>query len=319
LARSTPDLSVIVPAFNEERLIGRQVSELRRLCAPLAVQIIVADNYSSDRTADVARQCGADQVISVSGTVAAVRNRGAAGAEARVLIFMDADVFPTSMWSKRLRAVVDEVAADALLVTGSWVSISGTPTWIEQYWFKPLENGSNSHINSGHLIVSRDLFAKLGGFDERLRTGEDFDFSMRALSAGARMRDDPTLKVIHEGYPKSLGEFFRRELWHGSGDCRTLTTLMKSRVALVGASLLYMQLAGVILSVRFGSFTWIVGSFILAITVSGAASFARYRTCGLRAWAINAYLYYVYFVARGLSPYAFAGWKRRQQRHRDDK
>ena len=300
------DLTIIIPAFNEERFIARQLTELRRCTAGMRAQIIVVDNNSTDGTVSIARDSGADQVISAAGTVATLRNKGAQLARNEAIVFMDADVFPTDRWAARLPAVVAQVVADPLLLTGSWVSVPEHPVWIEKHWFKPLENGDNSHINSGHLLTSRALFARLNGFDERLRTGEDFDLSMRARAAGARIVDDTELKVVHEGYPKSLAEFVRREMWHGTGDCRTLRTFFSSKVAMAGFAVLHAQLLGAVAGILTGQPAYFVSSVCFAALVSVAAAMMRYRRASARSRLVNTLLYYMYFMARGLSPYAAA-------------
>jgi glycosyltransferase involved in cell wall biosynthesis len=298
------DVTVVIPTFNEERFIARQLKELRRCTSAMPVRIIVADNNSSDRTVELARSSGADDVTSATGTVAAVRNAGAELGQGSVLIFMDADVFPTEQWARRVPAVVASIVADPLLVTGSWVAVPANMTWIEKYWFKPLERHSNNHINSGHLIVSRELFVRLKGFDEHLRTGEDFDFSVRARSLGARIVDDPTLKVIHEGYPKNLGEFVRREIWHGAGDCRNVRTLFSSKVAIVGLAVFHLLLVALLLAIYFRSLRWLLAGVGFSFVVGGLASFIRYRRADFRTRLINAFLYSAYFTARGFSLYA---------------
>lgn len=314
-ADTDPDVTIVIPAFNEKRFIARQLAQLRRCTTHVPVRIVVADNNSTDGTPELARVSGADAVLSVSGTVAAVRNQGANFACGRVLIFMDADVFPTDEWAARLPQVVASVVRDPALVTGSWVSVPPQPSWIENYWFKPLENGANSHINSGHLIVSRELFTSLGGFDAGLRTGEDFDFSVRARQLRARVVDDPSLRVIHEGYPKRLGEFARREIWHGTGDCRSLRTFLQSKIALAGFLTLHVLIASFLVALWRGSAAWLAAGCGFGVALSAAASFVRYRRVDLRTRLVNVLIYYVYFLARGLSPYAAlvrAGGKKSQ-------
>lgn len=300
----TPDLTIVVPAFNEERFIGRQVESLRRHTRQLAVEIIVVDNGSTDRTVELARAAGADMVLTQQGTVAAIRNSGVQRSAADVLAFMDADVFPTQQWAERIAAVVKEVRANPLLFTGSWVSVPDHCTWLERHWFKPLEHGKNTHINSGHMIVSRRLFDTLEGFDAKLRTGEDADISMRAISAGATLRDDLELRVIHEGFPQTIGEFLRREIWHGTGDWQTLRTLLSSKVAAVGFLVLHGQVAGWLTSLLTANPWYGIVATATSLGLSFAASRYRYPSADVVTRIITTGLYFGYFLARGLSPYA---------------
>lgn len=301
---SKPALSIIIPTFNEERFIGRQLVELRNHTRKLPVEIIVVDNGSRDRSMEIARQAGADIVIAEEGTVAAVRNAGARRASADVLVFLDADVFPTAAWAERLGAIVDHLRQSPRTMTGSWVSVPQDCSWIERYWFRPLEQRQNSHINSGHMIISAELFKELGGFDPSLKTGEDFDISMRARAAGAKIIDDKSLIVIHEGYPKVLREFVRREIWHGLGDCQSLRGFLGSKVAVLGFLLLHMQVVGWALSLLRQDLLWGGSATGVALAASLAASLHRYQGADLPTRITTTFLYFCYFVARGISPYA---------------
>jgi glycosyltransferase involved in cell wall biosynthesis len=299
-----PDISVVVPAFNEERFIAELVSALRQFSGSLLAEIIVVDNGSTDSTVELARAAGADVVLSKKGTVAAVRNAGARCATAEVLLFMDADVSPTMQWANRLPFVLQEVRGNPRLLTGSWVSVPEPGTWIERHWFKPLEHGRNTHINSGHMIISRRFFDELGGFDPKLRTGEDADLSRRAESAGAEIRDDSTLRVIHHGYPRSVREFFRREVWHGIGDWQSFRTLLTSGVAAVGCFVLHGQAVGWMLTLVTADLSYGISATLVSLGLSLAASLHRYRSVGPTTRVVTTGLYFVYFVARGMSLYA---------------
>src|SRR5437899_1041905 len=93
-------VSVIVPAYNEERLIGQTLEQLRRAMAAFGragwmSELIVCDNNSTDRTAELARQSGASVVFEPINQIARARNSGAAAASGDWLIFVDADSHPT--------------------------------------------------------------------------------------------------------------------------------------------------------------------------------------------------------------------------------
>lgn len=306
-----PVLSVVIPAFNEERFIGRQLAVLRQHTTAFPVQIIVVDNGSRDKTRELARNGGADLVLEEQGTVAAIRNAGAQYAEADVLMFMDADVFPTEDWACHILKVIEQVRESRLL-TGSWVSVPESCSWLEKNWFKPLEHGQNTHMNSGHMIISKRLFKELGGFDPVLRTGEDFDISMRACAAGAKLVDDVSLRVIHEGYPKTLAEFMRREIWHGTGDCQSWRVFFRSKIAVLGFLVVHGQLVGWVASLLLREPAWGLIAICGSLALSLLASVYRYRSVGLRTRIVTTVLYFFYFIARGLSPYA--AWRKSMRR-----
>ena len=92
-------ISVIVPAFNEERLLGETLHQVSRAMTPFAqrqwaTELIVCDNNSTDRTAEVARAAGARVVFEPVNQIARARNCGAAAATGDWLIFVDADSHP---------------------------------------------------------------------------------------------------------------------------------------------------------------------------------------------------------------------------------
>src|ERR1051326_3170378 len=92
-------ISIIVPAFNEEKLIGEG---LRRIQSAMPVfldrgwtcELIVCDNNSPDRTAALAREAGAVVVFEPINQIARARNKGAEAATGDWLIFIDADSHP---------------------------------------------------------------------------------------------------------------------------------------------------------------------------------------------------------------------------------
>ena len=93
-------ISIIVPAFNEEKLLAGSLAAIDRSRRVFAShgwesEVIVCDNNSRDRTGDIARQGGAAVVFEPVNGIARARNRGAAAATGDWLIFIDADSHPS--------------------------------------------------------------------------------------------------------------------------------------------------------------------------------------------------------------------------------
>jgi glycosyltransferase involved in cell wall biosynthesis len=93
-------ISIVVPAFNEEKLIVRSLQSIR-LAATAFLQIgweyeiIVCDNNSSDRTGEFAKVQGAKVIFEAVNQISRARNTGAAAADGEWLVFVDADSFPS--------------------------------------------------------------------------------------------------------------------------------------------------------------------------------------------------------------------------------
>ena len=93
-------LSVIVPAYNEERLLGESLRHIRAAMTVFPergweTELIVCDNNSTDRTAEIAHEAGAQVVFEPVNQIARARNTGAAAATGDWLVFVDADSHPT--------------------------------------------------------------------------------------------------------------------------------------------------------------------------------------------------------------------------------
>ena len=89
-------LSIVIPAFNEERLIGQCLQSISTSLAAnykpgFTSETIVVDNNSTDNTAELARQAGARVVFEPVNQIGRARNAGAAQATGDWLLFIDAD------------------------------------------------------------------------------------------------------------------------------------------------------------------------------------------------------------------------------------
>ena len=94
-------ISIVVPAFNEERLLGESLAQIKSAASAFAqrgwdFELIVCDNNSTDRTAEIARAAGATVVFEPVNQIARARNSGAAAATGDWLIFVDADSHPSA-------------------------------------------------------------------------------------------------------------------------------------------------------------------------------------------------------------------------------
>lgn len=296
------DISFIIPAYNEENALPKLLGSINKYTpVALSYEILVADNGSTDATVETARNYNVDVIIDATARVGSLRNKAARKAKGNVFVFLDADIILTKEWGENIYEVVTLLIDDPWVVTGSKCGLSAHPGWVERYWFKPLLNKKVNYINSGHLITSRKLFYSIGGFDESLETGEDYAFSQAAISANAKIINNYALVVLHEGYPKTLIQFIRREIWHGRGDCASLSRVKKSKVALL--SILFFMLN--VLS--FSSFAFLTSntvgliSLLLAFGICIALTLYRYGYNSVVEMLIVSMLFYFYLISRFFS------------------
>ena len=181
---SVQRVSFVLPAWNEELLLPGALDAIRRAADQIGLshQIIVADDASTDRTADVARASGAEVVPCDHRQIAATRNSGARASDGDLLIFVDAD---TRVTADAVRAAVDAVNRGATY-GGADVTWDGAiPLWsrallrltLLMYRFGKLASGA-------FLFCRRDAFERAGGFDESLYAAEEYYLSKRLKKLG---------------------------------------------------------------------------------------------------------------------------------------
>jgi len=209
------DITFIIPVLNGEKYIHQCLESI--LSEMISVdEVIVVDNGSTDKTVEIVETFENAQLLILPGlTVSALRNRGAALSSKSLLAFIDADCILCKGWRQQVVDVFKDESVDA---TGSLYDIPENACWIEKAWFsqKISEKARAKYINSGNLIVRRRVFDKSNGFDETLVSDEDCDFGERLNAAGYFMLEDPDIRVIHLGNPKSLKAFYLKEAWHAT-------------------------------------------------------------------------------------------------------
>lgn len=216
-------LSIVVPARDAAADLERCLRAINRAAAMAStdVDVVVADNGSVDETPDVARRQNA-RVLDVPGlAVAAVRNRAARAIGAPLVGFVDADQEVSAGWIEAAVAGLAEPDVDAV---GAEYRSPPSPTWVQRAYDalrrRPPARADAAWLPSGNLVVRRDAFLEVGGFDETLETCEDVDLCRRLLAAGHRVVAEPGLVSIHHGDPRTLGALFRGEMWRGRDNLR---------------------------------------------------------------------------------------------------
>jgi glycosyltransferase involved in cell wall biosynthesis len=178
-------ISYIIPAHNEERLLGRTLIALRE-AARLAVEpyeILVVDDGSTDRTPSIAADHGARVVRIRRRHIAAARNAGAREARGSKLVFLDAD---TRVHAPLLRAAIAAMQRGAA-GGGCRVRFDGPLPAHARLLEHAVElvMTCTGYAAGCFVFCSRDAFAACGGFDERLYAAEEIAIS-RSLARHGR-------------------------------------------------------------------------------------------------------------------------------------
>jgi glycosyltransferase involved in cell wall biosynthesis len=189
-------LSVIVPAFNEEKTLPACLRALMAQDEPVD-EIIVVDNNSRDRTAEVARAMGARVVRETVQGIGPARDRGFREARGELLGRIDADTIVPRGWARRLRGVFARGGVDALTGPTTFNDIFCPGFWsaaheVSYFGAHRLLRGYEALFGS-NMALTRALWERVAPLvcsrDPLLHEDMDMSFHIRAI--GGVIRFEP--------------------------------------------------------------------------------------------------------------------------------
>lgn len=215
-----PVLSFVIPAHNEEALLGDTLRTLAASAATLreAHEIIVVDDDSTDRTATIAHEFGARVVRVRLRHIAAARNAGAREAQGDILVFIDADTLvPASVLAAAVRTIRDGAVGGGAMP----LMDSDRPRWAAWTVTIVVSVLRTARWAAGCFVFARrDAFERVGGFDERYFASEEIHLS-RALKKHGRfvIVDERVITSARKARQFSAAQTLRqflRALWPGT-------------------------------------------------------------------------------------------------------
>ena len=167
--------SLVIPAHNEERYLPRlldsvDVAREQWRQGPAATEVIVADNVSTDRTAEIARERGCRVVQVPERRIASVRNGGAAVAGGEILCFIDAD---SEIHPDTFNAIEDSLATRRVVAGATGVRMERWSLGIAVTWAIFMPMVWLTRMDTGVVFCRREDFVAIGGYDERRFFAED--------------------------------------------------------------------------------------------------------------------------------------------------
>jgi glycosyltransferase involved in cell wall biosynthesis len=187
MVKKKPDVSVIIPAYNEEKYIGACLAAIKRQEFDGTYEVIVGDGNSKDRTKKIARDYGARVVQEKFGTASGGRYAGAKVARGRIYAFMSSDVQPCQGWLQSIyNAFTDKNVAWAVggvrPFEGNLLEYFGASAL--NLLAATLNRIGLAYVNGDNVAARADAYRKCGGFDPRLTTSEDTDLGMKLMHQG---------------------------------------------------------------------------------------------------------------------------------------
>lgn len=183
-------LSIVIPAYNEEKLLPaclRSVAGAQSVfnSAGWSSEVVVCDNNSTDRTAEIAAEFGSKVVFEAKNQIGRARNAGAAAAQGEWLVFVDAD---SEVSPELFEALAKAINSGSVAGGGSVLSTDeggGVRMWLPLAIWNRLSRTFRWAAGS-FVFCRRDIFREVGGFDLRHFAGEELDLSVRIKRVARR-------------------------------------------------------------------------------------------------------------------------------------
>lgn len=319
----TYDLSVLVVTFNEAAHITRLKQAVDNLQRPTGfrIEMVVVDGGSRDGTVAAAREAGIEKVIELPGAnIPCCRNRAAREAQGQCWAYFDGDCAPAPDWlSHALR--LGEALGPAIL---GWPAQPPAPlncwqaawhfhwlnknrAWDDVAGQRVVQTEGFRLVTTRNLFMHRDVFDAIHGFNEALATGEDTDFTFRAYMHGFPVLGVPAMQVVHYGEPRTLGAFFRQQIWHANRKSYAHIRALSGgtvgghapRFTWAFTAACVAALAGVLAALL--SRQWWVAAVLslpLGLVLAAPATWISLRGRSLRHWPHLFILYALYGTAR---------------------
>jgi len=195
-----PYISVIIPAYNEEKHIAKCLTALKYQQYNHSYEIIVVDNNSSDKTSAIARKFQVKVVKELKQNPAAARNAGAQIAKGNILAFTDADVIVPPNWLTSIgKAFQTQPHIVALVGTYQFKHTTKLLKFLNKLAFPTVDlihkllTGSFA-FRGTNFAIKKQIFLKTGGFNSEFKALEDIELSSRVSQLG-EIEYIPKLKV----------------------------------------------------------------------------------------------------------------------------
>jgi succinoglycan biosynthesis protein ExoA len=292
-----PTVSIVVPCYNEEGTIGTLLQAILDQTYPCRqLEVIIADGMSGDGTRQVInkfQQTHPDLPIRVVQnplrTIPSSLNKAMREARGEFLIRLDAHSVPVPEYVER--CVDDLKAGKGVNVGGVWNIRPGSTGWIA----RGIAAAAAHPLGAGDALYRlgapagpvdtvpfgafrRDVFERMGGFDETLLTNEDYEFNLRIRQSGGLVWLDPRISSTYLARPNLralAAQYWRYGYWK----CRMLLRhpgSVKWRQALPPLFVMGLILLGVTASLWLPALYGLAAALglYLAAVLGGAATIA---------------------------------------------
>jgi glycosyltransferase involved in cell wall biosynthesis len=212
-------ISVVIPAYNAEKTLpGCLEALLNQTLVPN--EVIVVDDGSTDRTAQVAGKFKVTLIRQPNQGPAAARNAGVSKACGDIIMFTDSDCIPDPCWVERMVSPFNNPIVDGVKGVYRTHQVEPAARLVQLEFedrYQLLSRSEWIDFVDGHAAAfRREAIVQIGGFDPAFpeANNEDVDFSYRLAAAGKHMVFRPDAIVYHH-HPNSFWKYFKLKIKRG--------------------------------------------------------------------------------------------------------
>lgn len=224
-------VSVIITSKNEAEVIEDLFTSIQNQTYKYS-EIILVDNNSSDNTIKIAKKFGV-KCYTFGPERSAQRNYGARKARGKYLLFLDADMELTKGVVSSCFYMVAKKRVDGVVIPEQSVALDfwGKVKAFERSFY----NEKGDPITDAARFFSKQVFLRVGGYDETITGPEDWDLPDRIRDKGFKI-GRVTEKIYHNEQKISLTSLFKKKFYYGLNAHKYL---VKHRIPLISPKTVY--------------------------------------------------------------------------------
>ncbi|MEO6313301.1 MAG: glycosyltransferase family 2 protein [Chitinophagaceae bacterium] len=193
LLKDTPEVTVVMPAYNEEASILKTLYCLSKSVTSRSVEVIVVNNNSKDNTEAIVRSTGATCITETKQGITPARNAGLAAARGKYILNADADTIYPPHWIEEMVKPLDDDAITAVYGRFSFLPTAGTPRMVYFFyeymadfmrWFNKKFKEEAVNMYGFNSAFKREQGLQVNGFDHPPEANEDGWLALKLRNKG---------------------------------------------------------------------------------------------------------------------------------------